>query len=251
MDNSGCAASGKTISPSPQHDDNPRSAGGEKDGRKRKAQYSAKQRAQVAAVRAFLPPEFLEVLPDVPTLSEAILSAMATDGRTVEQMGQRLLYRWLHHNYAAKFFTGELERPVGAAVGMVRPLRRGDRYACADARCENGADIVTGEECRLCAVRIADWEAARERQRAERQPTGANSAPSDAGPSDTLLPPQRATQAAPEPRTEQDWRAQAAAAQKVLEDSECSGRDNMCGRALAPGQILCRDCADEAAEQRP
>lgn len=44
---------------------------------------------------------------------------------------------------------------------MVRPLQRGDRYACADARCENGRDVITGVECRLCEVRISDRRAAR------------------------------------------------------------------------------------------
>ncbi|MEU4266297.1 hypothetical protein [Streptomyces sp. NPDC025273] len=98
----------------------------------------------------------------------------------------------------------------------------------------------------MCAVRIADWEAVRDRQRAEKRPTGTNPAVVGAGSPDTALPPQRA---APEPRTEQDWRSQAAVEEEARRKTECDGRDGMCGNQLAPGQILCRTCADEAAEQ--
>ena len=113
------------------------------------------------SVRAFYPLELLDVLPELPRVSSAILSAMRTDGRTVEQLGERIRYRWIHHGYAAKHAAGTLSSPVGAAVAMVRPLRRGDRYACADARCENGRDVITGVECRLCEVRITDRKAAK------------------------------------------------------------------------------------------
>ncbi|MEU9014276.1 hypothetical protein AB0D12_31805 [Streptomyces sp. NPDC048479] len=165
---SGCAASGKTPpSPTPT-DDTSRPAGGQKNGSK-KPKHTRDELNLVRQVRTFYPPEILDQLPELPTISDAILSAMRTDGRTVEQIGERILYRWLHHNYAAKFHAGELENPVGAAIGMVRPLRRGDRYACPDAHCENGADIITDEECRLCAVRAADWKGARARERADRE----------------------------------------------------------------------------------
>lgn len=173
----GSAASGKTK-PSPTTSKTPASG--------RKAKHTKAQLDIVRQVRAYYPPEFGNDLPELPTISDAILSAMATDGRTPEQIGEQILYRWLHHGYAEKFHTGTLENPVGAAVGMVRPLRRGDRYACADPRCENGRDKDTGEECRLCAVRAADWKAAQARKRQQRgtQPSGP-------------LPSQRATAAGP------------------------------------------------------
>ncbi|MFF4248937.1 hypothetical protein ACFYY2_31350 [Streptomyces sp. NPDC001822] len=128
---------------------------------RRKARHSAVELATVRQVRGYFAPALLEVLPELPQVSTAILSAMRADGRTVEQLGERIQYRWIHHGFAAKFTTGELSNPVGAAVAMVRPLRRGDRYACADARCENGRDVITGVDCRLCEVRISDRRAAR------------------------------------------------------------------------------------------
>ncbi|MEU6979601.1 hypothetical protein [Streptomyces sp. NPDC046371] len=153
-DEGGSAASGKTQrSPSTKK----AAAGGKR--------HSRSELAIVEQVRAFYPPEFGNDLPQLPAISGAILDAMASDGRTAQQLGERILYRWLHHGYAEKFHTGTLMNPVGAAVGMVRPLRRGDRYACADTRCENGRDVETQEECRLCAVRAADWKAAQERKR--------------------------------------------------------------------------------------
>lgn len=127
----------------------------------RKARHSAVELATVRKVRGYFPPALLEVLPEIPQVSTAILSAMRTDGRTVEQLGERIRYRWIHHGFAAKDAAGQLSNPVGAAIAMVRPLRRGDRFACADARCENGRDILTGAECRLCEVRIADRRAAK------------------------------------------------------------------------------------------
>ncbi|MFJ8870543.1 hypothetical protein ACIRD6_32925 [Streptomyces sp. NPDC102473] len=156
----GFATSGKTpSSPGNEAGRGRQKAGLAEDGRK--ARHSAVELATVRKVRGYFPPALLEVLPEIPQVSTAILSAMRSDGRTVEQLGERIQYRWIHHGFAAKYAAGELSNPVGAAVAMVRPLRRGDRYACADAQCENGRDIITGVECRLCEVRIADRRAAR------------------------------------------------------------------------------------------
>lgn len=246
----GFAASGK-ISPSPTPNDDTRGpARGQKGGSK-KAKHSPEQLAVVRQVRALFPPEFLKTLSDVPSLSSAILAAMA-EGRTVEQMGDRIMYRWVNHGWAEKFAAGELrlDRLVGPAVDMVRPLRKGDRFACPDLRCEVGIIQGTEEACKLCPERIADWKAERARQYGQKRPEGANTAPAGAGPPEPALPPQRAVRPSAELRTEHDWRAQAAAEEKALEDSECNGRDRTCGQMLAPGQTLCRDCAEDAAEQQ-
>ncbi|MGW2841899.1 hypothetical protein ACWCWD_29440 [Streptomyces sp. NPDC001493] len=126
-----------------------------------RARHTAAELATVRAVRRFYPQELAQALPELPRVSEAILAAMRTDGRSVEQLGERIAYRWVHHGFAAKYAAGELRKPVGVAIALVRPLRRGDRFACADARCESGRDVMTGEECRLCAVRLADWKSER------------------------------------------------------------------------------------------
>ncbi|MFJ1827447.1 hypothetical protein [Streptomyces sp. NPDC088178] len=250
---SGCAASGKISPSSTQHEDTDRPARGQKSG-SNKVKHTREQLTLVAAVRAHFPAEFLRGLPDVPTLSQAILDALAGDvpaaDRTVEQLGARIQQRWDHHGWASKFYAGQIDSLVGAAVAMVRPLKAGDRYGCANPRCEAGVDVDTKEECQTCPERLEARKAQRAQDCGQERATGANSAPAGAGSFDAALPPQRAVQPGPELRTTGDLREQARAAQKALEDSECSGRDNMCGRTLAPGQTLCRQCAEDAVEQR-
>lgn len=226
-DESGSAASGKESSPHPQQKKPPRADRGHKSSSKRTVRHTAAELKTVRAVRAFYPPELLKDLPELPTVSESILSAMRTDGRTVEQLGDRILYRWVNHGYAVKFHAGVLQNPVGAAIGLVRPLRRGDRYACPDARCENGRDIETGEECRLCKVRIADWKAAQSREWGQGRPG------STEGSSDAVMPRQRTAQPRSGP---------------LMKD--CA--EPICPRSiLSTGGPLCGDCQADAlaAEQ--
>ncbi|MFE1383494.1 hypothetical protein ACFW6S_31555 [Streptomyces sp. NPDC058740] len=199
---SGSAASGKTQhSPSTKKP----AAGGKR--------HSRAELAVVEQVLAFLPPELPVELVRLPVVSDAILSAMAKDGRSVEEMGRRILERWVQHGFAEKAATGQLMNPVGAVVALVRPLRRGDKYACADARCENGRHLDTGEDCRLCAVRIADRTAAQRRT----QPQGQAKA---------SMPPQRAPQGRDRP---------------LLDD--CAGP--YCIRSVRAGRELCDDCQEQ------
>ncbi|MEU9947077.1 hypothetical protein [Streptomyces sp. NPDC047939] len=248
----GDAASGKTA-PSPTPNDETRGPARDQKGGSKKAVHAREQLDVVRRVRALFPRELLDAkggLPDLPTLSSAILTAMG-EGRTVEQMGERIWYRWSNHGFADVWAdAGRFEKPVGVAVALVRPLRRGDRFACPDLRCENGASIDTGAACQLCEVRIADWRAARARERGQKTTTAANSAPVGTRSPDPVMPPQRGTQPRLEVRTTGDWQEQARAAQKALEDSECSGRDNMCGTPLIPGRTLCPVCEGEVAELR-
>ncbi|MEV5129209.1 hypothetical protein AB0K87_01600 [Streptomyces sp. NPDC053705] len=246
----GFAASGKT-SPSPTPNDDTRGpARGTKDSSK-KAKHTPEQLAVVRQVRALFPPEFLKTLSDVPSLTDAILAGMA-EGRTVEQMGARIMYRWVNHGWAEKFAAKELnlKRLVGPAVDMVRPLVKGDRFACPDLRCEVGIIQGTEEACKLCPERIADWKAEQARKYGQKRSEAPNATSAGSGSPDTALPPQRAVQPSPAPRTEQDWRAQAAAEEAARRKTECDGRDGTCGRLLAPGQTLCRDCTEDAVEQR-
>ena len=224
----GSAASGKT-SPSPTQNDDTRGPVRDQKSGSKKAAHTREQLDVVRRVRAFYPPEIREQLPELPAISEAILLTMAKEGRSVEQMGQRILSRWVGHNYAAKFAAGELVNVVGAAIGMVRPLVPGDRYACSDVRCEDG--VLDGEPCRLCTVRIADWEAARSRQRTQKRPTVANTAPVGAGSPDPVMPPQRAVE------------------RHAPESVGCSGKGGTCDAGLGFGQTLCWVCAEAAAEQ--
>ncbi|MFW3477448.1 hypothetical protein [Streptomyces microflavus] len=160
--------------------------------------YSAAESQQIEAVRACFPPEVREGLPRARHLADKILAAMA-EGRTVEQMRDRIWFRWANHGWADKHDAGELnpKRMVGPAVALVRPLRRGDRFACPDLRCENGVSLDTEEVCRLCVERLADWRAERARRCTQTLRQGANSAQAGAGSAEASLPPQRAAQDRP------------------------------------------------------
>ncbi|ACX71159.1 hypothetical protein pZL12.82 [Streptomyces phage ZL12] len=197
----GSAASGKTSpSPTPKNTTRGPAVGKTKSGSK-KAAHSREQLDTVRRVRAFFPPELLDHgLPELPVVSSAILTAMG-EGRTVEQMRDRIWFRWANHGFSDIWAEEKaFNSPVGVAVALVRPLRRGDRFACPDLRCENGASLDTGEPCRLCAERLADWRAERARKRAQMPRQGANPGPVGAGSADTSLPPQRAAQDVPAAR---------------------------------------------------
>jgi hypothetical protein len=137
-----------------------------------------------------------EPLPDVPVLSQAILDALADDvpaaDRTVAQLGARIEQRWNHHGWAAKFYASDIDSLAGAAVAMVRPLKAGDRYGCANPQCEAGKDVDTGEECAVCPERIAARNAERRAKVAQdAQETPVQPAPDVPGPraAGGFLPP--------------------------------------------------------------
>ncbi|MEV4975548.1 hypothetical protein [Streptomyces scopuliridis] len=226
----GVAASSKTSPPDHQHDDT-RPPGNEKSSSKGKARHTRAQLDQVRAVRAFFPADFLTGLPDVPELSQAILDALAGDvpaaDRTVAQLGARIEERWNHHGWAVKFYAGQIQSPVGAAVAMVRPLARGDRYGCANPRCDAGFDVDTGAECMTCPERIEAHKAER-RQQARCAAVGTNAGSVD--PSNVLraMPAQRAT---------------------VVIDSQMPFRECACRNLILPKtstDTMCQECRKEA-----
>ncbi|MFB7359704.1 hypothetical protein [Streptomyces gardneri] len=186
-----------------------------------KARHSRDELAIVDQVLAFLPPQIPSSKVRIPVVADAILSAMSKDGRSVEEMGQRINARWANHGFADKAAAGTLENPVGAVIAMVRPLRRGDRYACADTRCEDGRNLDTGESCPLCEVRAADWKAAQQRKR---QAVGDERDRRDSTP---VMPSQRAAGTPARPFTE-----------------DCSGP--YCNRSIpAATGPLCGDCLEQ------
>jgi hypothetical protein len=128
-----------------------------------KAKHTREQLDTARKVCAFFPAELRIRL--VPVLTQAILDALDGDvpgsGRTVEQLGARIQQRWNHHGYASAFYAGELTKPIGAAVEMVRPLKASDRYGCGNPRCEVGVDVDTGVDCHVCPERLAARSAAR------------------------------------------------------------------------------------------
>lgn len=149
----GCAASGKD-SPAPS---------------KKQPKHSRQELDLVAAVRRYFPQEL--AVPDIPAVSDAVLKALATgepDSRTVEQLGSRIETRWHTHGWAMKVLEGEeIKSPVGVAINLVRAYGRGDKWGCANPRCEAGADVDTGAECNVCPERLEARKAARQHERAQ------------------------------------------------------------------------------------
>lgn len=127
-----------------------------------KTRHTRQQLDVVRAVRAHFPAELNP--PNVPTLSNAVLQALAEgrpDSRTVEQLGVRIQRRWYVHGWARRVDEGEtLTSPIGVAIDLVRSYGRGDKWGCAAPRCEDGVDIDTGEDCTVCPERLADRQAA-------------------------------------------------------------------------------------------
>ncbi|WP_055689932.1 hypothetical protein [Streptomyces prasinus] len=140
-----------------------------------KAKPAPARAARKKAAEVPLAPDVLKVLEAFrPELREAMRETAHTDApktlvtavtkalkeRTAEQLVSRVLRRWSTHGYAEKFETGRLERPVGAAVAM---LRHGD---CPDPGCEDGELLADGEPCVLCIERgknyKADYKSARD-----------------------------------------------------------------------------------------
>ena len=126
---------------------------------KSRPKHSREQLAQVRAVRAFFPAEL--TVPDIPDVSDAILGALAGDvpgaERTVDQLGARIQDRWHRHGWAMKVLSGEkIRTAVGVALDLVRPYKRGDKWGCADVRCDAGVNVDTREPCQVCPQRIAD-----------------------------------------------------------------------------------------------
>ncbi|WP_093803989.1 hypothetical protein [Streptomyces sp. Wb2n-11] len=203
----GSAASGKDGPVDQLMDGTRRSGGGEKGGSK-KAKHTREQLELARSVRALFPKDFLEgwissktglevkALPDVPPLTDAILEALAGDvpgaDRTPAQLGARIEQRWNHHGWAVKYYAGEIERLVGAAVAMVRPLKADDRYGCANPRCDAGVDVDTGEACQTCPARFEERKAERRRVRALEQ---AESARANGVGAQPRMPAQRFEQA--------------------------------------------------------
>lgn len=228
-----------------------------------KPKHTRQQLDLVRSVRAYFPPDFLngwvdpsgehkptKRLPELPIITQAILDALAGDqpaaSRTVQQLGARIQQRWIDHGYARRFYNGELDNLVGAACAMVRPLKKGDKYGCANPRCENGMDLDREDDCRECAIRHVDQKADRERERraaqeeAERQarrgeeqaaakadPAAAEAGEAPAGPVPT---PRAKTMVIDGPKANEWWDCVACPAS---------------GRGEPPADGICRNCREK------
>ncbi|MFF8910617.1 hypothetical protein [Streptomyces olivaceoviridis] len=175
----GGSAASDNDTPSPdQQDDKMQPRTGVKNrGSKLRRKHTVAERTAALAVRQFFPQEL--AVPDIPAVTDAILEALAAgkpESRTVEQLGARIDRRWYVHGWARRLEAGEeIEQPVGVAIDLVRTYGRDDKWGCSNPRCEDGADVDTGEECRICPERLADRQKGRRAASGSAEPSTAPS----------------------------------------------------------------------------
>ncbi|MFF9204389.1 winged helix-turn-helix domain-containing protein [Streptomyces sp. NPDC014986] len=96
-------------------------------------------------------------------VNEAVAQALLDEQRTADQLIERAERRWLHWSYEddAVSVTGRgLDRPLAVLLTLLGPS------ACwgNNARCEDGIDIDTREDCPRCVEAREDKAAARAQQ---------------------------------------------------------------------------------------
>lgn len=130
----------------------------------------------VAAVFRALPEDLQALLPDKKpsNLKRAVLEALAVDkpyDRTPEQLAAfRVGPKWWGF-YQAQHIAGDLEKPVGALIAMLRRDKE-----CGNDRCDERVDVDSQEPCRFCATAKEDRKAAKHAPAgpAASQPEGAS-----------------------------------------------------------------------------
>jgi hypothetical protein len=194
------------------------------------AKHPREQLDLVRQVRAFYPEQLATGLPELPVISQAILDALDGDvpgaDRTVQQLGARIRYRWVHHGWLSKHWdpAKSIDNQVGVAVSLVRPLKAGDRYGCANPRCENGVDVDDGAPCNVCPERVAA-------RKAERRQQGSGPASSNAK-AGTVRQDARPYEV-PAPRGGAVW-------------WDCA-RCDASGKGDPPERGICKSCREQAA----
>jgi hypothetical protein len=126
-------------------------------GQRDDAELTQQQTAAVRAVEALLPSSLVAKLPygHIPKRNRAaVLEAL--ESRTVDQLKERIAYRWTAYGYEPALHAGELRSAVGVALELIAPTPY-----CPDPSCEDGVVIDSGNDCRTCLER-------REARRADR-----------------------------------------------------------------------------------
>jgi len=119
-----------------------------------KAQLTRVQAAAVSLIEDSLPEGLVEELRGKRLMgrhlpvSVRLAIVTALDGRTPEQLVDRVARRWVRHGYAEKLRDG---RGIASPLGVVHALVRAGE--CPDLGCEDGLMLDTGVECRACEGR--------------------------------------------------------------------------------------------------
>lgn len=122
-------------------------------------------------------------------LKQAILGALAAGeahSRTPQQLvAYRVGPKWMKH-YASLHYAGQLARPVGALVEMLKRSQE-----CGSDRCDERMDVDSAEACRSCEQRAVDKRADREAAREHplmSEPAATVPSPADPTPTPPPLP---------------------------------------------------------------
>lgn len=119
-----------------------------------KAKLTREQAAAVALIEDALPEGLVEELRGKRLMgrhlpvSVRLAIVKALDGRTPEQLVDRVARRWVRHGYAKELRDG---RGLSSPLGVVHALVRAGE--CPDLGCEDGAMLDTGADCRACEGR--------------------------------------------------------------------------------------------------
>lgn len=119
-----------------------------------KAQLTRAQAAAVSLIEDSLPEGLIEELRGKRLMgrhlpvSVRLAIVTALDGRTPEQLVDRVGRRWVRHGYAKKLRDG---RRIASPLGVVHALVRAGE--CPDLGCEDGLMLDTGVDCRACEGR--------------------------------------------------------------------------------------------------
>lgn len=112
------------------------------------------QAAAVTLVETSLPEGLIEELHSKRLMgrhlpvSVRLAIVKALEGRTPEQLVDRVARRWVRHGYAKELRDG---RGLSSPLGVVHALVRAGE--CPDLGCEDGAMLDTGADCRACEGR--------------------------------------------------------------------------------------------------
>lgn len=145
------------------------SKGGKAASKKKSPFLTPQEGKLVAAALRAMPEDLQSLLPEKKPsqLKRAVLQALSVDKpdeRTPEQLATyRVAPKWFKH-YRALHAAGELEKPVGAFMAMLRRDKE-----CGNDRCDERTDVDTDEACRACEVGKADRAAERRREKAAQE----------------------------------------------------------------------------------
>ncbi len=104
----------------------------------------------IARIYSSLPDQLRQIIPahGVRRVRSAIRAQLAAGSRSVDELAARVSRRWVGGEWAGQ----RIDDPTAVAITLVRLGR-----PCGNVRCEDGADLDTGQKCRACSGSRQVW----------------------------------------------------------------------------------------------